>query len=473
MNLLDKAIALDPQSGEAYVERGYLKVYSDLAAADADLRRGLELSPNYARGYEGLAAVMFQSVARRREALEMIEKARRLDPLAPHLDVLKATYLLWGSGEMTQAAQLLEAVLERDPLYVPAMVRLAEVRWCRPGQDAEAVALARAGGGTRSRKRTGLAAAGSHAISRWTNSRPRKSAFAHIADDPAYGWLWLHLYRKEWRKAGEAAYAMIAAGPTYPKIEAQIALAIRRHARVTGDYRRAIAALEDWASVSWEGDEPVLRGTARHGHTASRASPTCCMATGQKPEARRVCSKSCWSTPTHRSAAMAAAKIWVNDARAIAFALLGRPDEAMATLQRQARLGFSNHEWRIRARGRAGIRFAEGAQGFPGAAGGCPRQRGARTRTVPAHAGGRPGAEPELTRARARSRPRLAHAPGRDDLVRHRVPQRIEPLAAAKAVAPALRVLALRVRAEKEIARPRLVAASRRRTRDLRSRRRS
>ena len=90
MGLLDEAIELDPDSGEAYVERGYLKLYFDVAAADADLRRGLELAPNYARGYEGLAAVLFQSVARRREALEMVEKARRLDPLELRLDVIKA-----------------------------------------------------------------------------------------------------------------------------------------------------------------------------------------------------------------------------------------------------------------------------------------------------------------------------------------------------------------------------------------------
>jgi hypothetical protein len=31
----------------------------------------------------------------------------------------------------------------------------------------------------------------------------------------------------------------------------------------------------------------------------------------------------------------------------MAFALLGRPDEAIATLQRQAQLGFLSHLWRI------------------------------------------------------------------------------------------------------------------------------
>ena len=87
----------------------------------------------------------------------MIEKARRLDPLELRLDVIKATYLLWGSGDMAQAAQVAEAVLERDPLYVPALVRLADVRWCGQGRARGIRRAGRAGGGARSRKRDCLA----------------------------------------------------------------------------------------------------------------------------------------------------------------------------------------------------------------------------------------------------------------------------------------------------------------------------
>jgi hypothetical protein len=55
MQLVNRALELDPQSGEALVERGYLKLFDNVAAADTDLRRGIELAPNYARGYEVLA----------------------------------------------------------------------------------------------------------------------------------------------------------------------------------------------------------------------------------------------------------------------------------------------------------------------------------------------------------------------------------------------------------------------------------
>jgi tetratricopeptide (TPR) repeat protein len=104
LQLLDEAIALDPQGGEGYVERGHLRLHFDLAGANADLRRGLELAPSSARAYEGLAAVLFQSAARRREALDMIRQAIRIDPLEPRLSVIEATYLLYGPGDAAQAA---------------------------------------------------------------------------------------------------------------------------------------------------------------------------------------------------------------------------------------------------------------------------------------------------------------------------------------------------------------------------------
>src|SRR5688572_30328027 len=56
----------------------------------------------------------------------------------------------------------------------------------------------------------------------------------------------------------------------------------------------------------------------------------------------------------------------------------------------------------------------------------------------------------------------------RHDLVGHGVAYHVEPLAAAVAVAPALGVAALRIRAEEQVLRPFLVAALPRRPRDVR-----
>jgi TolB-like protein len=343
MGLLNKAIELDPESGEAYVERGYLKLYFDVADADADLRRGLALAPNYARGYEGLAAVLFQSVARRREALEMVEKARRLDPLELRLDVIKATYLLFGSGDMKKAAQVAEAVLERDPLYVPALVRLADVRWGL-GKHADSVALAEQAVALDPGNET----AWRHLVTSYLSVDEPASAEAvlpHISDHPALGSLLLNLHRSDWRKAGEAAYTLIAAGPTYRQIEAHIALAIRRHARVTGDYPRAIEALEKWASVTWEGNEPVLGGQLDLGFGVASLADML-MASGRNDRARALLVELLADADVQISR-YGRGEVWLNGGRAIAYALLDRPDEAIATLQRQSQLGFLSQLWRV------------------------------------------------------------------------------------------------------------------------------
>ncbi|MGH8196789.1 MAG: adenylate/guanylate cyclase domain-containing protein [Steroidobacteraceae bacterium] len=343
MGLLDKAIELYPLSGEAYVERGYLKLYFDVAAADTDLRRGLELAPNYARGYEGLAAVLFQSVARRREALAMIEMARRLDPLEPRLDVIKATYLEWGPGDLAQADEILKTVLVREPLFVPALARLADVRWIR-GKLAESIALGE--------QAVALDAGNDHAWRQLMGSydsvaepAAADAASRRTADHVPNGSLWRHVYGKEWRKAGEAAYALLALGPTYFQNEALVALAIRRHARVTGDYPRAIETLENWASVTWDENEPVLQVQLDLGYGVAGLADML-MATGQHDRARILLEELLADSDLQINR-YGRGEIWRNGSRAIALALLDRPQEAIAMLQRQIRLGFGSHEWRI------------------------------------------------------------------------------------------------------------------------------
>jgi TolB-like protein/cytochrome c-type biogenesis protein CcmH/NrfG len=344
MGLINEAIELDPQSGEAYIERGYLNLHFDAAEADTDMRRGLELAPNYARGYEGLASVLFQSVARRREALEMLEKARKLDPLDIRLDVLKATYLEWGPGDYTQADRLLQGVLERDPLFVPALVRLADVRWGGQGRHADSVALLEQAVALDPGNET----AWRHLVLSYIavgEAAGAESAIRHISDHRALVPLNVHLFRNEWRAAGEQAYDLIAAGPTYFQVELQVGLAIRRHARVTGDYQRAIKGLEGWASVVWDGDEPVLQGQLDMG-TGVAGLADMLMQSGQKLRAR-VLLEELLAYADLQVNRFGRGEIWLNHGRALAYALLDRPDDAVKTLKRQLQLGFLPNAWRV------------------------------------------------------------------------------------------------------------------------------
>ncbi len=351
MGLLDRAIELDPQNGEAYVERGFLKNFDFVASADADFRRGMELSPNNTRAYEGLAAVMFQSAARRRDALELIEKARRLDPLATRLDVLKATSVFYHAGKLAQASALLESVLERDPLDVTAITRLAEVRW-NNGRFAEAAQLGEQAAaldpGNEAAWRVLVpvyldmdeVAAASFAASRAWNG-------------PDTGQLTMHVYRGEWREAGEAAYRLIASGNANPQAEMLIVPAIVRHARLTGQCDRPIAALAKQASVEWDGDEPVLQGQLDLGNAVAGLAEV--MADCGQPGRARVLMQTFLADAAGQITRYGRSAAWLNDAVALALAFLGRQDEAMAALRDQARLGFGNHRWRVKLEQQTGF----------------------------------------------------------------------------------------------------------------------
>lgn len=341
--LINYALELNPQSGEAYVERGYLTLIDDAAAADADFRRGLELAPNYPRAYESLAAEYFQSVARRTDALEMLEKARRLDPLDMRLDVLKALYLLWGPGDIAQAAQIAESVLQRDPLYVPALLRLAEIRWTGQDRYAEAIAL----GEQAVALDPGNEMAWRYLSMFYLSAGDTAAANNALKHSSEYSGLQviLQVHRGEWRKAGESAYSLIAGGTSYRQIESEIALAISQHAKVTGDYPRAIKALEEWALVSWDDGEPVLEGQLDMGANVA-ALADMLMATGKTDEARALLGELLADTDVQIKR-YGRGEVWLNGGRARALALLGRPDEAVATLQRQAALGFLDHSWRV------------------------------------------------------------------------------------------------------------------------------
>jgi tetratricopeptide (TPR) repeat protein len=155
----------------------------------------------------------------------------------------------------------------------------------------------------------------------------------------------LQIHRGEWRKAGESAYALIADGTSYRQIETEISLAIRKDAKATGDYARAIKALEEWALVSWDDGEPVLEGQLDLGVNVA-ALAELLMATGRTDEARALLGELLADTDVQIKR-YGRGEVWLNLARARAFALLGRPDEAVATLQRQAALGFLDHSWRV------------------------------------------------------------------------------------------------------------------------------
>jgi TolB-like protein/Flp pilus assembly protein TadD/tRNA A-37 threonylcarbamoyl transferase component Bud32 len=92
-NAAARAIALDPELGEAHCVAGFCKqaIDFDWAGAEAEFKRALELSPSSADTYD-LYGRMCSALERYDEAIAMQQRAQDLDPLAHPADV--ATSLL-------------------------------------------------------------------------------------------------------------------------------------------------------------------------------------------------------------------------------------------------------------------------------------------------------------------------------------------------------------------------------------------
>jgi TolB-like protein/DNA-binding winged helix-turn-helix (wHTH) protein/Flp pilus assembly protein TadD len=135
--LLTRALQLDDSLGEAYVWRGWLKMGNgDKTGALADYEKGIALSPNYAPGLQRYAEEL-DGLGRGAEALALIDRARRVDPLHPRSHYYKGLLML-DAGSLAEAEALFLQSLRVAPDYYPALHRLGTIR-VGMGRYAEAV----------------------------------------------------------------------------------------------------------------------------------------------------------------------------------------------------------------------------------------------------------------------------------------------------------------------------------------------
>ena len=81
--------------------------------------------------------------------------------------------------------------------------------------------------------------------------------------DEAVPRAFMAFYRRDWTGAGEAANKALERGTESPDNEGLLYAAIRLHARTTGDAAPAIAAIEPYARVEWDGNgKPTLRDSS-------------------------------------------------------------------------------------------------------------------------------------------------------------------------------------------------------------------
>jgi serine/threonine-protein kinase len=136
------ALEIDDTIGEAHVSLAAVHLYFDWdwAAAEAEFRRAIVLSPSYALAHHWYGALL-GVIGRMDEAIERIKHAEQLDPVSPAISG-HAGLVLWGAQRNDEAIEHLRRAIELDPSFVLAHTSLAFVHQAK-GLEEEALESAR------------------------------------------------------------------------------------------------------------------------------------------------------------------------------------------------------------------------------------------------------------------------------------------------------------------------------------------
>ncbi len=129
---LVRALAIDPELGEAHCSLGFLSYTHDreYAAAEEHLRRGIELNPSNSYGH-GWYAIYLAAVRRFAEARAEARRASELDPLFYLLKAIEGIVNAL-SGEVEQGRELLRRAIELDPSQPMSYIFLGYASLMRP-----------------------------------------------------------------------------------------------------------------------------------------------------------------------------------------------------------------------------------------------------------------------------------------------------------------------------------------------------
>jgi serine/threonine-protein kinase len=110
-----RALEIDDTLAEAHAALGYIKIVYDWdwQGAEAELKRAIELNPQYAPAHHRYA-VTLAIIGRYAEALDEIGRAQELEPHSVAISMTLG-YLLCAVGEYDSAIEELERALEMDP----------------------------------------------------------------------------------------------------------------------------------------------------------------------------------------------------------------------------------------------------------------------------------------------------------------------------------------------------------------------
>jgi tetratricopeptide (TPR) repeat protein len=121
-----KAVELDPNSAEAHNSLAFASFWGffDVATADREFKRALELNPALPRAHHWYATFLVET-GRTQEALSEIERARQLDPSSTPILADKGC-ILAVAGKTEESRTLLTQLAASQPEFVPSHRYLAQ-----------------------------------------------------------------------------------------------------------------------------------------------------------------------------------------------------------------------------------------------------------------------------------------------------------------------------------------------------------
>src|SRR5437660_4637415 len=111
-----RALAIDDQLAEAHASLGYQYMCSqDWAASERELKRAMELNPNYPQAY-GWNGMRLTMVGKYDEALSWLQRGLEIDPTSNGINFYKGVTLAV-SGRRDEAIQQFKKLQEMDPTF--------------------------------------------------------------------------------------------------------------------------------------------------------------------------------------------------------------------------------------------------------------------------------------------------------------------------------------------------------------------
>jgi TolB-like protein/DNA-binding winged helix-turn-helix (wHTH) protein/tetratricopeptide (TPR) repeat protein len=329
--LLRRALDLDPRNAEAYLLLGDIE--DDEMQSGIYYRRAVELEPNSARAHYALAqrvalAAAETSTTAVDDEIVHLNKAMQIDPLEPsYARSMALTYLYRRTGDMAKVEPLLLHSLELNPAYFPALLNLAELRFCCQRRSADAIKIAE------------------HAL----------------AEDPSSTWVanyLMHMYlfvgdiaaaenvaaplrlkvlrmgllaaRRQWREAAQVLYQSQSELVGIHAVVA--ALVVRMDARDSHQWAAARKFLEERADIKWDpGSTPIVQVPMSSDMGSAIALADVLQLSGEQERARKILEMVLASMDT------AAVKFkrgdrWFTRERIRALVMLGRDEQALSLL---------------------------------------------------------------------------------------------------------------------------------------------